>query len=481
MVSIDEPEPSAFLSKRASYPWLVVGVTCIGAFIGQLDASIVQLAMPEFERVFQARISAVSWVATAYLIAFASALPIFGRLAAIRGRKLLYIAGFVLFAGASLACGLAQNFPMLVAFRVLQGIGGAMLGANSVAILVKATDKGQRGRAMGVFAAAQAVGAGAGPVLGGIILDALGWRWIFWVNVPLGLAGAALAFLICPRSVDLDPDKRFDWLGVALLTPALIALVAALSEINAWGATSPAFLSVVAATAILLPLFVLRERRAAPPLVDVALFTNRAFAGGAVAVILSYAMLYGMFFLMSFSLMRGFRETASFAGLHLALVPVGLGAVAPFSGGIAERWGAWATKMAGIAMALAAVALLAAATATGEGGLAVVFVGLLLFGAGLGLFVAPNNNSTIAAAPARLSSEAAALINLMRVVGTGIGVASAGALLSWRLAARNVAGSFDAAPDLLQHAVAEGLGLVAVFAIVAALAVSLGRETGVSA
>ena len=168
-----EPAPSPYLTRLKSYSWIVVATTCIGAFMGQLDASIVQIAMPEFERVFHARISAVSWIATAYLIAFASVLPIFGRLAAIRGRKILDIAGFVLFTGASALCGLASNFPMLVAFRVLQGVGGAMLGANSVAILVKATTPQQRGQAMGLFAAAQAIGAGVGPAFGGVLLT----RW----------------------------------------------------------------------------------------------------------------------------------------------------------------------------------------------------------------------------------------------------------------------------------------------------------------
>jgi EmrB/QacA subfamily drug resistance transporter len=476
MFSALEQEPAAFLTKRTSYPWIVVGVTCIGAFMGQLDASIVQLAMPEFERVFQARISTVSWVATAYLIAFASVLPIFGRLAAIKGRKRLYIGGFGLFTLASVLCGLAPNFPILIGCRILQGVGGAMLGANSVAILVKATDKTQRGRAMGVFAAAQAIGAGAGPLLGGVILDLLGWRWIFWANAPLGLLGAAAAVLACPRSTDLDTDKGFDWPGALLLTPALIALVAALSEINAWGVASLPFLSVAAAAAILVQLFARRERRASPPLVDMALFGKPAFTGGAVAVILCYAMLYSLFFLMSFSLVRGFQETTTLAGLHLALVPAALGVTAPFSGTLVEKWGDWATRLAGIGLVVIAVALLAIATVAGLGGLAAVFIGLCLFGAGLGLFIAPNNNATINAAPAALSSEAAALINLMRVVGTGVGVATAGALLSWRIETRGAAGSLGVAPDLVQQGVAEGLALVGVFALVAALAVSFGHR-----
>ena len=132
-----EPPPAAFVARLACYPWLIVGVTCIGAFIGQLDASIVQLALPALGRTFDATLESVSWVALGYLLAFASFLPIFGQLCDIYGRKLLYLIGFLLFAGASALCGLAPDLPSLVAFRVLQGVGGAMLGANSISVLVK--------------------------------------------------------------------------------------------------------------------------------------------------------------------------------------------------------------------------------------------------------------------------------------------------------------------------------------------------------
>ena len=158
-----EPPPAAFVARLACYPWLIVGVTCIGAFIGQLDASIVQLALPALGRTFDATLESVSWVALGYLLAFASFLPIFGQLCDIYGRKLLYLIGFLLFAGASALCGLAPDLPTLVAFRVLQGVGGAMLGANSISVLVSATDNSLRARALGVFAAAQAVGVARVP------------------------------------------------------------------------------------------------------------------------------------------------------------------------------------------------------------------------------------------------------------------------------------------------------------------------------
>ena len=188
-----EPAPAGFITRRPYYPWVVVGTTCIAAFIGQLDASIVQLILPTLEHEFLARLSEVSWVAIAYLLAYAAFLPVFARIAGIAGRKLMYLIGFALFRLASALCGLASDLAQLIAFRALLGIAGAMLGANSIVILVRAAGPSRQGRAMGIFAAAQAVGVTIGPVVGGVLLAALGWRWVFWVSVPLALAGAVSA------------------------------------------------------------------------------------------------------------------------------------------------------------------------------------------------------------------------------------------------------------------------------------------------
>jgi MFS family permease len=168
-----EPAPAGFIARRSYYPWLVVATTCIATFNGQLDASIVQLALPTLEHQFHARLSAVSWVALAHQLAFAAFLPAFARLAEIAGRKAMFLIGFALFTLALILCGSASDLTQLIAFRVLLGTAGAMLGANSVVILVKAAGPTRRGRAMGIFAAAQAVGITLGPVVGGVLLATL--------------------------------------------------------------------------------------------------------------------------------------------------------------------------------------------------------------------------------------------------------------------------------------------------------------------
>src|SRR4051794_6277404 len=271
-----EPPPAAAVTRLASYHWLVVGTVCIGAFMGQVDSSITQLLLPRLESEFDAQLSTVSWVAVAYLLAMAAFLPIFGRLADILGRKLLYTGGFLLFVLSSGLCGLAPNLPALIAFRVLQGIGAALLSSNSVAIVVAAAGGQMRGRALGIQAAAQAVGLSAGPAIGGLVLDMLDWRWVFWINVPVGLAGAVIGWFVLPPTKDLPDDARFDWKGALLIAPALTALVAVLNEGYAWGVTSPLLLGLALVGIMLLTLFVRCERSAVAPLIDLKLFSVRA-------------------------------------------------------------------------------------------------------------------------------------------------------------------------------------------------------------
>jgi EmrB/QacA subfamily drug resistance transporter len=257
----------------------------VGAFIGQLDATIVQLALPTLGKTFDASLQAVSWVALAYLVAFASCLPIFGQLCEMFGRKSLYLVGYTLFVVATTLCGFASDLTWLIVFRVLQGIGGSLLGANSISILVKAVDQDRRGRALGYFAAAQAIGMSAGPAIGGLVLGSLGWRWIFWVSVPFGLAAVLIGWLALPRTEAIDHDKSFDWHGALLLGPALVLLVLVLNQISEWGPASIVTLSFTISSAMLIWFLVQQERASSSPLIDLQLFRSTAFCRGRCRII----------------------------------------------------------------------------------------------------------------------------------------------------------------------------------------------------
>ncbi|QGY03151.1 MFS transporter [Methylobacterium mesophilicum SR1.6/6] len=471
---LQEPVPSKSFSRLGVYTCLVVCVTCLGAAAGQIDASIVQLGLPALEQAFDASLDQVSWVAVGYSLAFAAVLPVYARLAEIAGRKLMYLLGFALFGLFSALCGLAPSLPWLIAFRVLQGMSGALLGANSIVILVAATDQSQRGRAMGLFASAQAIGVSTGPALGGLLLSNLGWHWIFWVTVPFAALGAVLGWVLVPVSARLSEAVTFDWWGALLLIPALSALMMTLTELNAWWPYSPAMLICATSAAVLLTGFVWWEKRAPAPLIDLRLFRSRAFTGKTVATLLSYAMLYGMFFTMSFALVRGYHDAPLSAGLRLAIIPVALGVVAPFSGSLSEHWPRLTTKVSMGLCAAATVGLSRTLTGNPSSEPAMMML-LAMYGVGLGLFIAPNNSATLAAAPAEHAGQAGGLLNLMRAFGTATGVATASTLLAWRLElASGVHGrTIGASEHALLGAASDVMILLTALAVATMLAASL--------
>jgi EmrB/QacA subfamily drug resistance transporter len=472
-----EPPPTRAVASRASYPWLVVGTVCIGAFMGQVDSSITQLLLPRLEFEFNARLSTVSWVAVAYLLAMAAFLPIFGRLADIVGRKLLYTGGFLLFVLSSALCGLALSLPILIAFRVLQGIGAALLSSNSVAIVVAAAGPALRGRSLGIQAAAQAVGLSAGPAIGGLVLEMLDWRWVFWINVPVGLAGTIIGWFVLPLTKDLPDDIRFDWKGAVLIAPALTAVMAVLNEGYAWGATSPHLLGCALLAVILLALFVRCERRADAPLIDLKLFGQREFSAGNIAGLLSYAALFGLFFLMPFIFVRAYQDSIFAAGLRLCIVPVMIGVVAPLGGALYDGLGARLPTVLGMLICVGALVMLGAVVDGARDGLPLVMLALAVFGIGQGLFVSPNNSAIVAAAPASLTGEAGGFLNVTRSCGVSVGVAAASSLLAWRLAVLTGSGhnTLHANAQQLLSAGRDVIVLLASFAAIAGV-VSLAQS-----
>jgi EmrB/QacA subfamily drug resistance transporter len=469
-LKVHEPAPLEAATKLPYYAWLVVAATCIGAFMAQLDASIVQLALPTLRRQFHATLPAISWIAIAYPLAYASTLPAFARLSKVFGRKLLYVAGFAVFGISSTLCGATSSLPLLIAFRLLQGAGGGLLGANSMALLQQCVPTGKRGRAIGFFATAQAVGISAGPLIGGLLLAAFGWRWVFWVSAPVGFLGAVFAWFVMPQTKSLVHYKHFDWRGVLLLALALILIIVLLSEIHALGLESAALMGGAFTVVALLASFMWLERRDADPLIDLRIFKLRAFSGGVIGVNLSYALLYSMLFLMSFAFVRGLEESPIVAGIHLSVLPIALGLAAPLSGGLYERVGKRVMTTAGMALCLGAILLLFMALSNaGEVFLRMVALGF--FGAGVGMFIATNSSATMASVPSDQAGEAGGLVNLMRSLGCAVGVAVASTALTWRMhVLSGVRGTAEGSAHSVLTAVSHVLWVPGIFAIIAAMA-----------
>ncbi len=459
----------------------MVGTVCIGAFLGQLDASIAGLILPTLEQVFGASVASVEWVAIAYLLTLAALVVPLGRLGDLVGRKVLYTWGFVVFVGGSGLCGLAPNLSWLIVFRVAQAIGAAMLQANSVAIITAAVPRRALGRAIGVQGAAQAVGLSVGPSVGGLLIDSLGWRWVFFIAVPFGLVGAVLAWLVLPRTRQTsvaDPSpapEQFDWLGAALLGPSVGLILLGLTYGNSWGWTSPTLLTTLGLAVACLAMLVYVERRSASPLLDLGLLRMRSFSRGLVAGLLSYAVLFGSLFLIPFYLERILGKGAAQTGLLLTPVPIALGVMAPIAGTLTDRIGPGPPTIVGMAIAALALAGLALAPSTSL----TLTLGLLaLLGIGLGLFTPPNNSAVMGSAPANRLGLAGGILNMTRSLGTSLGVAATGAVLAVRLSARlgvQVGSTIDAPVTALLPAFHETLLFLAGLAVLAAL-VSIARR-----
>jgi MFS family permease len=407
-----EPARPRSVARWPHAHWLAVAAVCLGAFMGQLDASIVTLTFPALSRQFGASLAGVQWVSLSYLLTLVALLVPVGRLADSVGRKLVYLYGFAVFTVASAACGFADTLPLLVGLRVVQAVGAAMLQANSVALVTTSSPRASMRAALGVQAAAQAIGLALGPTLGGVLVAGAGWQWVFWVNVPIGLIAVAAGRYLLPRTRQRTALRRIDWPGVALLGTSSTALLLGLSALS--GLDTPPWLVVIlfSGAAAAGVGFVLRQRSATEPMIDLNLLRDRVVAGGLMAALLGYLVLFGPLVLVPVlggSVVR--------AGFVLTSLPVGFALAATFGGG---RWPDRVRAIAGGLLAVAALLPLCLLPLTDP----VLASSLAVLGIGLGLFTPANNAGVMAAIPAACSGVGGGLVNMARGVGTTLGVAS---------------------------------------------------------
>ncbi len=400
----------------------MVATVCVGAFMGQLDSSIVVIALPSIQRHFHTDLGAVEWVPLAYLLTLVALVTAVGRFADMVGHKLLYIYGFAVFIVGSALCGLAPSLPLLAGFRVLQGLGAAALQANSVALVVQSMPRGKVARGLGVQGAAQALGLCVGPALGGLLLVLGGWRWIFFVTVPAGLIGLGLGWFLLPRSRELSERQPMDWPGIGLFFLATTGLLVALSFGVELGWSSPAIVGCLLLALLAGLGFVVWEARAAAPLMRLSLFRRRAFGIGIGTGLLAFLSLFGCLFAFTFLLEAGQGLSPALAGLRLLLLPLALGITAPLVGVWADRHGARLPTVCG--MALTALALLSAGLFPTAGALQALE--LAAAGVGLGAFTPANNAAIMGSVPRRQAGVASGILNMTRGLGTAAGVTLTG-------------------------------------------------------
>ncbi len=419
---LTEPRRPASIRVSPRAHWYVVGTVCIGAVMGQLDASIVTLALPRMGSDLGASVGAVEWVALTYLLVLVATVAVVGRISDAVGRKLLYVYGFAVFTAGSLACGLAPSLPVLIAARAFQAIGAAMLQANSVALITEAMPRPLLAKGIGVQGAAQALGLALGPAIGGVLLAIGGWRLIFLVNLPAGVIGLALGWFLLPRSRSRRPLEGADRLGALLLGLSVAGPLLYLTLAGHQGYGNVRLLAALAIGLVCAVCFVRRERRISSPLIDLSLFRAPALSRGLSAGLVSYAVLFGMLFLVPYYLSAA-GDSALVIGLQLSVLPLAIAIAAPIAGRLVSSTGDRALTVGGLGL-----------VATGLFGMALwhptagLVLGLALAGTGLGMFIPANNATVMAASPPGHTGTVGGVLNMTRGIGTALGVALTGAV-----------------------------------------------------
>jgi len=408
---------------------LAIGV---GTFMSALDGSVVNTTLPVIRTALNSDVATVEWVVTVYLLVVSGLLLSFGRLGDLRGHKRLYAAGFVIFVLGSALAGWAPTVGALIGFRAAQAVGAAMLFANSPAILTKNFPASERGRALGLQATMTYLGLTTGPALGGWLAGWLGWRSIFYINVPVGLLALVLSLHFIPTDAGANHADRFDLLGAVIFVVGLIALMLGLNQGHAWGWTSPSILGLLLGAAVMLVIFVHIEQRAASPMLDLTLFRQRIFSAATASAVMNYICLYSITFLLPFYLIQGRGLSTAETGLILTAQPLVMAVVAPLSGALSDRIGS--RLLSTLGMAILAGGLLLLSTLSASSSFGQVAAWLAVAGLGTGIFISPNTSALLGAAPAGRQGIASGILATARNVGMVLGVGLAGAVFTSVLA-----------------------------------------------
>ena len=399
-------------------PWAAVGAVCLGAFMGQLDASIVTLTYPRLQSEFGTGLGAVAWVSMSYLVVLAVLLVPVGRWADRRGRKLLYLYGFGLFSLASAACALAPTLGWLVVGRGFQAVGAALLQANSVALVVLSVPASRVRIALGLQGAAQAVGLALGPTLGGVLVEAYGWRSVFWVNVPVGLVAILAGVVLLPRSRDLNGRQGADPTGFVLFAAAVVTGLLALSGLSGMPQPSSVVVGLGVVAVVAAAAFWHAERRAVAPLVDIHLLAAGGLGASLAGALLAYLLLFAPLVLYP-SVFAAWGLSAAAGGLVLSCLPTGFAAAAVGANVLHVQASNRQRIVVGSLGVFAAVAANVVLWRSPD----LVAALLLLMGAFLGLAIPANNAAVMTAVPASDAAAVGGMVNVARALGTSLGVA----------------------------------------------------------
>jgi EmrB/QacA subfamily drug resistance transporter len=404
--------------------WIALVVLCIGMLMIVLDQTIVNVALPSIQGDLDFTQSDLAWVVNAYLIPFGGLLLLAGRLGDLVGRKRVFLVGLAVFTGASLLCGLADSQAVLVGARFVQGLGGALTSAVILGMIVTLfPEPGERAKAIGVYSFVASAGASIGLLLGGVLTEAISWHWIFFVNLPIGVACAILTLRLLAREEGIGFGEGADVLGAVLVTASLMLAVYTLVGASDHGWGSAHTLGFGAAALVLLVAFLIRQARATNPLVPLRIFRSRNVSGANVVQMLMVAGLFGMFFLGAIYMQRVLGYDALQVGLAFLPVALAIGVLSlGFSARLITRFGARTTLLPGLALLVGGLALFARVPVHADYWLD-MFPSMLLLGVGAGLSFPSLMTLAMSGATESDSGLASGVVNMSLQVGGALGLA----------------------------------------------------------
>ena len=465
-VSISDQAVQANERRR----WIALVVLCVGMLMIILDSTIVNVALPSIQSDLGFSQSNLAWVVNAYLIAFGGLLLLAGRVGDLIGRKSVFMVGLAIFTGASLLCGLSQSQEILIGARFVQGIGGALTSGVILGIIVTMfPEPREQAKAIGVYSFVASAGASIGLLAGGLLTQGINWHWIFFVNLPIGVATALLAVRLVDRDAGIGLREGADVLGAVLVTAALMLGVYTILEAGDYGWASLHTLGLGAVSVILLGAFLVRQDRTATPLVPLRIFRSRNVSGANVIQMLMVAGLFGMFFLSVLYLQRVLGYDAIETGLAFLPVSVLIGVLSlGFSARLNMRFGARTTLIPALVLLTAALALFARVPVDGTYAVDLL-PSMVLFGVGAGLAFPSLMTLAMSGATRSDAGLASGLVNTSLQVGGALGLAILATLATQRTDSLLADGASRASAltDGYQLAFIVAAGLVAVGIVIA--------------
>jgi EmrB/QacA subfamily drug resistance transporter len=411
--------------------WGVLAVISFSLFMILLDVTIVNIALPHIMTAFNVGLASIEWVFNVYVLVFAALLLTLGKLGDLFGRRLLFLIGLAIFTTASLGCSLAPSFNVLLIFRGIQAVGGATMMPATLSILNVEFSKSQRGLALGIWGAVAGAANALGPIIGGSLVDAASWRYIFLINVPIGIFALIAALMIVKESKDPTTNRHIDIPGVLIVSLALFCLIFALVEGQKYGWTSPVILTLFAVSLASFVAFVLVELKTFSPLAQLRLFRNRIFsAGNFIGMVQTFGLIGVIFLLVLFlQIVLGFNALK--AGLTLLPLPLAIIVVAPFAGRFTDKIGGRWILFAGTLITALGIYLMSDLSGvTDWNNLALP---LAVCGVGMGLVMAPTTTIVMESTPVQQSGMGAGILATTRQIGAVLGLSVLGAVLQNQL------------------------------------------------